>query len=64
MFSKRVEKVRDLLKEKGIDSFLVTSPMNLTYLSGFECLSPTEREAYIFITKKSTYIMTSPLYAE
>lgn len=64
MFSDRIIKVRNLLQEKGIDAFLVSAPMNLTYLSGFVCLSPTEREAYILVTQKSAYIITNSLYAE
>lgn len=64
MFAQRIERIRTLLKEKGVDAFLVTSPTNLTYLSGFVCLSPSEREAYILITTKSACILTTPLYAE
>jgi Xaa-Pro aminopeptidase len=63
-FLSRVKKIRTILQEKNIDSILITSPDNLTYLSGFTYLSPTEREAYILITKKSAYIFTSALYAE
>lgn len=31
----RIEKVRGLLKEKGLDGLLVTDPLNLRYLCGF-----------------------------
>ena len=63
-YTARINKIRNILSQNGIDAIFATSAANLTYLSGFIPLSPTEREAYLFITKKSASILTSPLYAQ
>lgn len=61
---KRIKKIRKILSEKNLDAILVTTAANVTYLTNFDFLSPTEREAYIFITKRKQYIISSFLYKE
>lgn len=36
-FEARVQKVRDWMKDRGVDVSLVTTPENVYYLSGFDC---------------------------
>ncbi len=50
------------LNNHSVDAFLVSNHFNILYLSHFEGLSPTEREAFIFITKKDSYFITDGRY--
>jgi Xaa-Pro aminopeptidase len=59
----RVKHLHLILKEQQLDAILISSPENLYYFGNFTCLSTTEREAYILITKENIYLITSPLYA-
>lgn len=43
---------------------LVTNPINIHYLTGFVGASPEEREAYVLLTKKQTFLFTNALYLE
>jgi len=49
----RLERLREILKQKRIGGFLITSPSNLFYLSGFRAEGSfglvTQREARIFV---------------
>ncbi len=60
----RIKKIRKILQEHSLDGMLVTTTATITYLTHFDFLSPTEREAYIFITEKNQYIISSFLYKE
>ncbi len=51
------------LNLQKVDAFLVSNHFNILYLSQFEGLSPTEREAFVFITKKDSYFLTDGRYA-
>lgn len=57
-------KLRNLLKENGLDAVLVSSYDNILYLTGFSAFSKEERDAYLLITKDSQYIFTNTLYTE
>lgn len=59
----RLAKIRSFLVGQQAQAMLISSPSNLYYLAGFVCLSPTEREAYVLVTPKAAYLITSPLYA-
>ncbi len=48
----------------NIDALLVTNPKNIFYLSGFQGLTPHERESYLFVTQTKMYLMTNALYLE
>ena len=57
-------RIRDLaqkLKEKSLGGFIVTSPVNIFYLTGFRGISPTERESILIFNPKATLI-TAKLY--
>lgn len=55
----RIEKVRGLLGEEGIDGLLVTDPLNLRYLSGFSGTNGT-----ILLTQEKTLFITDFRYLE
>lgn len=50
------------IKQKGLDAFIVTNPINIFYLSGFRGISPTEREAILIVRSPKTYLITARLY--
>ncbi len=49
---------------KSIDGLFVTDSTNIRYLTGFNGVSPTEREAFTLVTAESVYLFTSALYKE
>ncbi|MGX6978515.1 M24 family metallopeptidase [Vagococcus elongatus] len=55
----RVDKLRDKMKEQSISSFLVTSPYNLRYVSGF-----TGTTGLALITMNKAYFVTDFRYTE
>lgn len=58
-YSKRIEDVRELLKTKGLDGVLISSPHNKYYLG--ELFSSS---GYIIITKSNQYILVDFRYFE
>ena len=56
---KRIEKVRALMEEKGIDSLLITTDVNRFYLSGF-----TGSSGYVLFTPVKNYFITDFRYTE
>lgn len=48
----------------SVDALFVTSPSNIRYLVGFVGSEPTNRDAYILLTKSATYLFTNSLYLE
>lgn len=54
---------KNILKEKKLDALIVTNPVNIFYLTGFQGVSPTEREA-ILVVKRSypAVLITAKLY--
>src|SRR3989344_1603647 len=64
MLKDRIEKVKQMLNKEKTDAVLVSSVLNITFLSGFTNFSEKEREAYIFIGKDFAYIITDERYTE
>jgi len=62
MQQQKVEKLRKTLKEKGPDGFLVSNFYNILYLSGFKTLVDDEREAWMLITAKNSYLFSDSRY--
>ncbi|HEX7042419.1 MAG TPA: Xaa-Pro peptidase family protein [Patescibacteria group bacterium] len=62
MNNNRLKHIRSLLEEFKIDSFLVSSNINIHYLSGFNRFLK-DHDGYYFITKDNAYLITSPLYS-
>lgn len=56
---KRVDALRELMKKDELDAFLVTSPYNLRYLTGF-----TGTTGLAVITQKNAYFVTDFRYTE
>lgn len=65
-FSSRLENFRKLLSQKGLDAFLVCTPENRYYLSGYgeEDLQPTESSGYLFLSQSAQHLLTDFRYAE
>ena len=65
-FSKRLERLRGIMAQQGLDAFFVTVPENRYYLSGFEAedLLLTESSGYLLITQSAQYLLTDPRYEE
>ena len=60
----RIELLRQHLNTEKIDALLVSNHNNILYLTGFKGLSTDEREAWVFITKKNTYLITDGRYVD
>lgn len=61
----RVEKLRRMLKEQGLDGILITQPQNSLYLSGFgPSAQPDEIEGTLLITEDDSILMTDFRYLE
>lgn len=61
-----IDKINDfakILKEKGLDGFIATNPVNIFYLTGFRGFSPAEREVILVFSPKPVLI-TSKLYQQ
>lgn len=56
---KRLEKIRDFIREKGVDAFFVQSLKNLSYFSGF-----TGSNGYLLITSTKAVLVTDQRYSE
>jgi len=65
-FSKRLDSLRGIMVQQGLDAFLVTVPENRYYLSGFEAedLLLTESSGCLLITQTAQYLLTDPRYEE
>lgn len=62
----RRQKLRQKMHEQDLDYFLVQSPANRYYLSGFELFDPqcNESSGYLIISRDKTILMTDPRYVE
>ncbi|MBI2334235.1 aminopeptidase P family N-terminal domain-containing protein, partial [Candidatus Daviesbacteria bacterium] len=64
MFEHRVKKLRDHFAKENLDAVLVSSVSSIEYLTGYGNFSKEEREAYIFLGKNFSYIITDGRYSE
>lgn len=60
----RLKRIQQFLSKENIDGVFISKKANITYLTGFDFLAEEEREAFLFITHNSQYVITSPLYKE
>lgn len=58
----RIKSVRARLQELNLDSLFITSQTNVSYLTHFTGLAPSEREGFFFITQRSAKLLTFPTY--
>ncbi len=65
-FSARLQRFRKLMEEESIDAYLVATPENRYYLSGYEAedLHPAESSGYLLITGSSQFLLTDFRYQE
>lgn len=55
---------QQIFPTSGLDAILISSTSNIIYLTDYSGFSKEEREAFLFITKKSQYILTDGRYSE
>lgn len=59
-----LRRVRELLTAHQLDALIVSTPANITYLTQFNFLSSSEREAFLLITNDAQYVISSFLYQD
>ncbi|MEO8581826.1 MAG: M24 family metallopeptidase [Patescibacteria group bacterium] len=60
MSDSHITRIRSVQKTLSSSSaLLISDPLEIFYLTDFTCLTPEEREAYVFITKQSTHLFLS-----
>jgi len=66
VYERRINKVRRWLKRQRGQGFLVSSPENRRYLSGYipQDVSLTESAGFLLITRGPAFILTDPRYQE
>ena len=64
MLNNRVKTLQKILKQEEFDALLVSSAVNIEYLTGYPNFSKAEREAYLFITQTNATLFTDPRYIE
>ncbi len=62
MIVQRLQKLRNVMSEKSLNAFLVSNFYNIVYLTDFKTLTTNEREAFVLVTKKNTYLFTDERY--
>jgi Xaa-Pro aminopeptidase len=65
-FASRLQQFRNMLGEHSLDAFLVVSPENRHYLSGYEAedVQLTESSGYLLITGTRQFLLTDPRYEQ
>jgi len=63
MSDARIQHIRKIMREQGVDGFLISSKSNIFYLSGFNRFLQ-DHDGYLLITQMSAYLITSPLYTQ
>lgn len=54
-----MERLLEIMSNRGLDAYYVTLPINVRYMSGY-----TSDDAYLFITESEKYFLTDPRYTE
>ncbi|HET9947003.1 MAG TPA: Xaa-Pro peptidase family protein [Patescibacteria group bacterium] len=60
--SSRLKKVRDILHKENLDAFFISSHAQIMYLTNYLGFIAGERDAFLFITHKNTFLITHDLY--
>lgn len=60
----RVKKVRNILKLEKLEALLISSNINIRYLTGFEGFADHEREGFSLITNSQLYVFADPRLSE
>lgn len=56
--------IRTLLKEKKLDAILFSSSSHLTYLTSYTGFSAIERDGFLLMTNRKSYLFTNSLLVE
>jgi len=64
MFEARISRLYKLLQKDSIEALLVTSPYNISYLTGIRAFSVEEREARLLVLQNTLYLFTDARYTE
>lgn len=64
MFENRIKQLQESLPKSEIDALIITSPYNISYLTGIHAFSIEEREARILVTKDTIILFTDARYSE
>ncbi len=64
MFQTRISRLYDLIRKDSISALLITSPYNISYLTGIRAFSIEEREAWVLVVNEKIYLFTDPRYTE
>ena len=64
--TERLDRLRRMMKDEGVEAVLVTSPANRRYYSGFEADDPmmNESSGCLLIMLRSQYLLTDSRYTE
>lgn len=58
----RIKHLQQILIDQKLDAILISAVPNIYYLTEYGGFSSDERDAYLFITRESAYLMTNALY--
>lgn len=58
----KIAKLRRILEKEKLEALLISNFYNIIYTSGFKTLSPSEREGFILVSDKNTYLFTDGRY--
>lgn len=64
MYQQRLNQFKKIIKQNNFDAFLVSNFFNIFYLSNFKTLTENEREAWLLITNKNTYLFSDSRYLD
>jgi Xaa-Pro aminopeptidase len=64
MFNDRIERLRAFFEKNKIEAFFISNFYNILYFTGFKTLTTNEREAFVLVTKKNTYLFTDGRYID
>ena len=59
-----LKKFQKDLQKDNLDAALISSHYNIVHLTQFTGFQPSEREAYLFVTKDTSYVITDSRYTE
>lgn len=60
----RLYRLRKMLEVEKLQSFVVTDPLNIYYLSGFFGVTPWERESILIIDQEKAILIVPRLYRQ
>ena len=64
IYKQRINAVQEYIKQTSADGFFITNSFNIFYLTGFQGLSPEERESSLFVDQTSASLFLPRMYGE